>query len=86
MKFYRGTLAAWLVQLCIVFSAQAQQVPDQIYTNGKIITVDDYFSIQQAVAVKGERIIAVGNNDAITSLADAQTQRIDLAGKTMILV
>tara|TARA_B110000008_G_scaffold279002_1_gene324500 strand:+ start:79 stop:1773 length:1695 start_codon:yes stop_codon:yes gene_type:complete len=84
MKFYRGTLAAWLVQLCIVFSAQAQQVPDQIYTNGKIITVDDYFSIQQAVAVKGERIIAVGNNDAITSLADAQTQRIDLAGKTMI--
>jgi predicted amidohydrolase YtcJ len=29
-------------------------------TNGKIITVDDTFSIAQAVAIRGSRIVAVG--------------------------
>lgn len=84
MKLFKWLSAILIAQLCVVIAVEAQEVPDQIYTNGKIITVDDYFSIQQAVAVKGERIIAVGNNDAIKALADTQTQRIDLAGKTMI--
>ena len=33
---------------------------DLVLTNGKIITVDDRFSIAQAVAVRGDRIVAVG--------------------------
>ena len=40
--------------------AQAS-APDLILTNGKIITVDDRFTIAQAVAVKGDRIVAVGS-------------------------
>lgn len=37
-------------------------VADFTLSNGKIITVDEKFSIAQAVAVRGDRIVAVGTN------------------------
>ena len=63
----------------------AQQPPaDQILTNGKIITVDDRFTIAQAVAIRGDRIVAAGTNQEITRLAGPDTKRIDLKGKSVI--
>ena len=38
---------------------------DVILSNGKVITVDDKFTIAQAVAIKGERVIAVGTTEEI---------------------
>jgi len=61
-----------------------QSVPDLILTNGKIVTVDDRFTVAQAVAVKGERVVAVGKNQDIGKLAGAATRKIDLGGKTVI--
>ena len=52
------------------------QVPDRILYNGKILTVDEEFSIASAIAISGERIVAVGDNAAVRDLADAQTQQI----------
>ncbi len=43
-----------------------EPAPDMVLSNGKIITVDERFSIAQAVAVRGERIVAVGTNSEIT--------------------
>src|SRR4030095_5979324 len=57
---------------------------DTILTNGKIITVDDQFSIAQAVAVRGDRIVGVGTNQAITQLAGPKTRRIDLRGRSVV--
>jgi predicted amidohydrolase YtcJ len=66
-------------------SVRAQQpVADLVLTNGKIITVDDQFRIAQAVAVRGDRIIAVGTNQDINKLAGPNTRRIDLKGKSMV--
>jgi len=63
----------------------AQQTPaDTILTNGKIITVDDRFSIAQAVAIRGDRFVAVGTNQDIAKLAGPNTRRIDLGGKAVI--
>ena len=64
---------------------RAQQPPpaDMILTNGKIITVDDRFSIAQAVAVRGERIVAVGTTADINRLAGPGTRRIDLRGRAV---
>ena len=71
--------------LLVVSRGDAQQpVADLILTGGKIITVDDRFTIAQAVAIKGERIIAVGKNQDIAKLAGAATRKIDLGGKTVI--
>ena len=61
-----------------------QPAADIILTNGKIITVDNKFTIAQAVAVRGDRIVAVGTNQDITRLAGPGTRRIDLGGKAMI--
>ena len=55
--------------------------PDVILSNGKIITVDDRFSIAQAVAIAGERIVAVGTNADVLRLAGPNTRRIDLRGR-----
>ena len=57
---------------------------DAILTGGKVITVDDRFRIAQAVAVKGERVVAVGSNDDISALAGPATRRIDLAGRAVV--
>ena len=64
--------------------AAAAQSPDLVLTNGKILTVDDRFSIVQALAVKDGRIVAAGKNADVAKLAGKQTRRIDLGGKTVI--
>ena len=61
-----------------------QAAVDTVLTNGKIITVDDRFSIAQAVAIRGDRFVAVGSNQDITRLAGPNTRRIDLGGKAVI--
>jgi len=64
---------------------QAQQPPpDLILTNGKIVTVDERFSIAQAVAVGGDHVAAVGTNQEIAQLAGPNTRRIDLRGRAVI--
>ncbi|HVG40948.1 MAG TPA: amidohydrolase family protein, partial [Chitinophagaceae bacterium] len=60
------------------------QVPDLILTNGKIFTSDTNNLYAEALAIKGERILAVGTTVAIDKLANAKTKRIDLQGKTVI--
>ena len=58
--------------------------PDKICFNGKIITVDDKFTIAEAVAIRKDRFLAVGSNEQILKTAGANTEKIDLAGKTVI--
>ena len=57
---------------------------DTVLTGGKVITVDDQFSIAQAVAVRGDRIVAVGTDQAIDRLVGPNTRRIDLRGRSLM--
>ena len=57
---------------------------DKVFINGKIITVNDQFAIEQAIAVKDSRIFQVGNNEAIKAIAGPNTEIVDLQGKTVI--
>lgn len=70
--------AAW------VAPASAQSAPDRVLVNGKVLTVDADFSIAQAVAISGERILAVGTNEDIRALAGPDTVITDLRGRTVI--
>jgi predicted amidohydrolase YtcJ len=64
---------------------RAQQgAPDLILENGKIVTVDERFSISQAVAIRGDRFVALGTNQEITQLAGPSTRRVQLGGRTVI--
>jgi predicted amidohydrolase YtcJ len=58
--------------------------PDMILYNGKVVTVDKYFSIAQAVAIRDGKFLAVGKNTNIFALAGRGTLKIDLKGKTVL--
>ena len=58
--------------------------PEIVLLSGKILTVDEQFSTDQALAIRGERILAVGDDARILRMAGPQTRRIDLGGKTVL--
>ncbi len=58
--------------------------PDLVLFNGKVLTVDASFTIAQAVAVRGGRVIAVGSDADIKQLIGPSTRAIDLAGKSVV--
>jgi predicted amidohydrolase YtcJ len=63
---------------------QSVETADLVLYNGKIVTVDGSFSIAQAVAIRGERFIAVGANDAVRATGGPNTKQFDLNGRTVI--
>lgn len=63
--------------------ARDESPPDLLLVNGTVITVDANDRIAEAIAIRGNRIVAVGTSAAIESLAGPRTRRIDLAGRTV---
>ena len=59
-------------------------LPDEVFYNGKIVTVDREFSVEEALAVKGDEVLAVGSSAAIQALAGPNTRLTDLRGHTVI--
>ena len=57
---------------------------DLILTNGKIITVDAAFTVAQALAIAGDRILAVGSDAAMARVSGPTTRVVDLKGKAVI--
>lgn len=58
--------------------------PDAILFNANIITVDSKNPYAQALAIQGDRLLAVGDNEEILRLADANTKKIDVGGSTVL--
>ncbi len=59
-------------------------VADRVLTNGNIVTVDKGLPHAQALAMVGDRIIAVGSNEEIDIYIGERTDVIDLQGQTAI--
>lgn len=57
---------------------------DTILHHGKIITVNRDFKIAEAIALAGERILAVGSNEDVLKLKTGDTKLIDLRGQTVL--
>ena len=57
---------------------------DTVLFNGNIITVDEILGQQQAIAIRGHTIYAVGTNQDIRQLIGTHTKTIDLAGRSVI--
>ena len=78
-----------IVQMCVVAAAlaaapAAAQAPDTILVNGKILTVDQQFSMRESLAIRDGRIIALDTSANIRKLAGRQTRVIDVQGRTVI--
>jgi predicted amidohydrolase YtcJ len=61
-----------------------QMLADLVIMNGKVITVDKNFSIEQAVAVKDGKILAVGKDQEIKAFIGRDTKVLDIHGKPML--
>jgi len=65
-------------------AAGQQPVPDIVLFDGKIFTSDAAHPYVQALAIRGDRIVATGDSAKIKALARTQTRQIDLGGRTVI--
>jgi predicted amidohydrolase YtcJ len=63
---------------------KSAQTADMILINGKILTVDQQFTIAEAVAVSSGKILATGTNKKIGRMAGSGTKVIDLKGSTVV--
>jgi len=85
--FIRFQRFSSIARCCAVLAAAIPllaQAPDLVLLNGKIITVDERFTVAQAVAIRAGRFVAVGSTKQISALADPSTRRIDLHGRAVV--
>ncbi len=74
-----------LVFISLLYGVQSIAQPaDIILTNGKIFTSDSKQLYAQALAIRGNKILAVGTNASIKKLSFKKTKHIDLKGNTVV--
>src|ERR1700740_3252262 len=61
-----------------------QPTPDLILVNGKVFTSSASRPYSDALAIRGERVVAVGTSKEIAALAGKDTKRIDLGNRVVI--
>src|SRR5262249_22434553 len=94
-RFLTGTVAAasgFVAHRAAQAQGGAARVPaaplvrpvDTILKNGRILNLDPVFTTAQAIATTGDRIAAVGPDDAMTAHAGPTTRVVDLKGKTVV--
>jgi predicted amidohydrolase YtcJ len=79
MKYYLFTL---LFSICILRSLA--QPADLVLYKGNIITLQSNGHRVEALAIKGDHIIATGTNEYILQYITANTKVVDLKGRTVI--
>ncbi len=78
-------LAALATTLCRVpLGIGETPVPDVVLVNGRLFTGDGSRPYVEALAIRGDRIVAVGTSANIGSLAGPMTTRIDVGGRVVI--
>ncbi len=86
-SLYMSRLLALLLTLVVGASlpATAQQtVADLVVTNGRIYTADATRPVVDAMAIRGGRVVFVGDRAGTKALTGAATQVLDLDGQTVI--
>lgn len=68
----------------LVFSCVSAQPADILFTNGNIITLDPKVPQAEAIAVRQERILAVGSRAEIEKLRGERTEVVDLERRTVV--
>lgn len=66
-----------------VIAAKANE-PVRILYNGKIFTADSEYPYAEAIAIRGEEILAVGSLPEVTAVAGSNAERIDLQGNSLL--
>jgi len=70
--------------LVVLVACAGASAPDTILVNGKVFTSNPAQPWAEAVAIRGDRVIAVGNTAEIAALAGSSTRRLDAGGRTIM--
>jgi predicted amidohydrolase YtcJ len=84
VRFIAAGLLAFTVSCSPAVQAQAAPSADLIVSNAKVWTVDSSLPEAQAVAVLGDRIVAVGSNSDVAPWRGSRTRVIDARGKLLL--
>ena len=76
--------AAIVVALVLTACTSTRQTPTLVLTNARVYTGVDTRPWAEAVAVRGDRIVAVGTTSEIATLAGKETRVVDVKGRLVI--
>ncbi len=72
------------ISLAVIMSCGRPAPADLVLHGGKVATVDEEFSIHEAVAVRGDKIVFVGSNEDVQKYILPSTTVIDLEGQLVL--
>src|SRR4051812_48291904 len=86
MRRLASAFLAFLLAACTAArpTAPESEAADLVLYNGKVVTVDSSFTLTRAVAIRGDRIVSVGDDARVRALAGPATKEINLGGRTVI--
>jgi len=79
-----STAAAGVAAYGLSRRVQAAEQATTVFTGGPVITMDDAMSVVEALAISGNRIVAVGARDDVLRAAGPNARKIDLDGRTLM--
>lgn len=77
-------LAATFLALQAPARGEGPAPPDLIIRNARVLTLDDASRVAGAVAIRGDRIAAVGDDASVAGLAGTGTRTIDAGGRVLM--
>jgi predicted amidohydrolase YtcJ len=83
-RVLQRTAALLILGQALSAGAAQAQVADTVLFNGKVLTVDQDFSVREALAIDHGRVLATGRSQDMQKLAGANARLIDLGGRTVI--
>ncbi|MEO8451756.1 MAG: amidohydrolase family protein, partial [Gemmatimonadota bacterium] len=81
------SLPSWIVPSFLLAACSPTRTappPDLVLHHGKIFTGDSAAPWAQALAITGDRVVAVGADSVIVTLAGSTTQQVDLGGRVVV--
>jgi len=83
---YQGICVLWILALaaCTGGGGNGTEPADLVLLGGKIVTVDASMPEAQALAARGDRIVALGTDEEIEAYIGADTRVIDLDGQLAV--
>jgi predicted amidohydrolase YtcJ len=79
-----GALLVSAIVLAAGCAVESENAADLVLRNGKVVTVDPAVPDGEAIAVQGDKILAVGSDADIAQYIGSATQVIDLEGQLAI--
>lgn len=84
MKLIKLAIFSLALVLFAACSSKNKTVADQVFTNGKVYTLNEVQPWAEAVAVDGNKIVFVGSTTEAEAFIGESTETTDLAGKMLL--